>query len=257
MQIRGLVGRPRPFREIVVRPRPTATLPSTFAVAALGTVTILTATIIGVSQLGVVLGPSVHRGGRIMAVPQTPTSTSPFLGFGGTPAPPIAIPPVTAPPDATLPDATSPDATSPDATSPDTTPPDTRVSAGSDRYNTGSAVAAAAVHARPPAGSHYQPVMAVSAVLNAPLARAVANIPVTVVSVAAVKPATTVVSVASAYPMAMVALAPLYSSLPVVATRPGSERAEGTSEHARHGHATKVPKHRRAHTKDAKATRSA
>ena len=68
MQFRALVGRPRPFREIVVRPRPTATSPSTFAVAALGTATVLTATIIGMSQLGVVLGPSGHIGGRILAV---------------------------------------------------------------------------------------------------------------------------------------------------------------------------------------------
>src|SRR5471030_808423 len=95
MQFRALVGRPRPFREIVVRPRPTATSPSTFAVAALGTATVLTATIIGMSQLGVVLGPSGHIGGRILAVPQTPAGTSPFAGFGA-PAPlPITIPPET------------------------------------------------------------------------------------------------------------------------------------------------------------------
>jgi len=97
--------------------------------------------------------------------------------------------------------------------------------------------------------------MVVSAVLKAPLARAVANTPV--VSVASVKPATTVVSVASAYPLTSLALTPLSSSPAVVVTRPESERAEGSSEHARHGHTTKVPKHKRAHAKDAKATRSA
>ena len=228
---------------MVVPPRPTATLPSTFAGAALGTVTILTATIIGMSQLGVVLGPSGHDGGRILAVPQAPTGTPPFLGFGGTPAPPITIPPVTAPPGTTLPDKTS---------------PDTKVGDATDRSNTGPAVAAAAVHARPPAGVRYRPVMVVSAVLKAPLARAVANTPV--VSVASVKPATTVVSVASAYPLTSLALTPLSSSPAVVVTRPESERAEGSSEHARHGHTTKVPKHKRAHAKDAKdakATRSA
>lgn len=260
MQIRGLVGRPRPFREIVVPPRPTATLPSTFAVAALGTVTVLTATIIGVSQLGVVLGQAGHDGGRIMAVPQAPTGISPFSGFGETPAPPITIPPVTAPPD---------------TTSPDTTSPDTRVGDATDRSNTGSAVAAAAVHARPPAGVRYRPVMVVSAVLKAPLARAVANTPVTVVSatltaplarsvantplmvvsVASVTPSTTVVSVASAYPLARVALAPLSSSPAVVLTRPGSEHAAGSSEHARHGHTTAILKHERA-LRDAKPARA-
>ena len=255
MQIRGLVGRPRPFREIVVPPRPTATLPSTFAVAALGTVTVLTATIIGVSQLGVVLGQAGHDGGRIMAVPQAPTGISPFSGFGETPAPPITIPPVTAPPD--------------------TTSPDTRVGDATDRSNTGSAVAAAAVHARPPAGVRYRPVMVVSAVLKAPLARAVANTPVTgvsavlkaplaravantplmVVSVASVTPSTTVVYVASAYPLARVALAPLSSSPAVVLTRPGSEHAAGSSEHARHGHTTAILKHERA-LRDAKPARA-
>ena len=280
MQIRGLVGRPRPFREIVVPPRPTATLPSTFAVAALGTVTVLTATIIGVSQLGVVLGQAGHDGGRIMAVPQAPTGISPFSGFGETPAPPITIPPVTAPPG---------------TTSPDTTSPDTRVGDATDRSNTGSAVAAAAVHARPPAGVRYRPVMVVSATLTAPLARAVANTPVTVVSatltaplarsvantpvtvvsatltaplarsvantplmvvsVASVTPSTTVVSVASAYPLARVALAPLSSSPAVVLTRPGSEHAAGSSEHARHGHTTAILKHERA-LRDAKPAKA-
>ena len=235
MQIRGLVGRPRPFREIVVPPRPTATLPSTFAVAALGTVTVLTATIIGVSQLGVVLGQAGHDGGRIMAVPQAPTGISPFSGFGETPAPPITIPPVTAPPD--------------------TTSPDTRVGDATDRSNTGSAVAAAAVHARPPAGVRYRPVMVVSAVLKAPLARAVANTPLMVVSVASVTPSTTVVYVASAYPLARVALAPLSSSPAVVLTRPGSVHAAGSSEHARHGHTTAILKHERA-LRDAKPARA-
>jgi len=88
------------------------------------------------------------------------------------------------------------------------------------------------------------------------LARAVANTPV--VSVASVKPATTVVSVASAYPLASLALATLSSSPAVVVTRPESERAEGSSEHARHGHTTKVPKHKRTlrDAKPAKANRS-
>jgi len=107
MQLRGLLGRPKPFREIVVRPRPTATSPSAFAVAALATGVVLTATLIGVSQLGPVVGPSTHDGGRIMAVPQTPGRTSPFFGFGRTPPPPVATTPDTTTPDTTTPDTHS------------------------------------------------------------------------------------------------------------------------------------------------------
>lgn len=225
MQIRALVGRPRPFREIVVRPRPTATSPSTFAGAALGTATVLTATIIGMSQLGMVPGPSSHIGGRIMAVPQTPTSTSPFSGFGATAPLPITVPPVT--------------------TSSDTPSLDVPAGGATDQSNIRSAVEAAAVHAQTPAGVRNQGVTAVSAVLNVPSARAVAKPLVTVV-----------VSVASAYPLAFVALAPQDTPTAAVVPVSKSERADGKSEHAARNHTAKAPKHKLAHAKAAKATRS-
>jgi HYR domain. len=78
---------------MVVRPRPTATFTPTFAVAALGTATVLTATLIGMSHLGGPLGPSLNNGGRILAVPQTPTGTFPFFGFGEAPPPAVTPPP--------------------------------------------------------------------------------------------------------------------------------------------------------------------
>lgn len=230
MQIRALVGRPKPFREIVVRPRPTATSPSTFAGVALGTVTVLTATIIGMSQLGVVPGLSSHIGGRIMAVPQTPTSTSPFSGFGATAPLPITVPPVTTSSDTPSSDTPSPSAAAGDAT---------------DQSNIRSAVEAAAVHAQTPAGVRNQGVTAVSAVLNVPSARTASKPLVTVV-----------VSVASAYPLAIVALAPQDTPTAVVVPVSKSERAAGKSEHAARNHTAKAPKHKLAHAKAAKATRS-
>jgi len=225
MQIRALVGRPKPFREIVVRPRPTATSPSTFAGAALGTATVLTATIIGMSQLGVVLGTSSHIGGRIMAVPQTPASTSPFSGFGATAPLPITVPPVT--------------------TSSDTPSLDVPAGGATDQSNIRSAVEAAAVHAQTPAGVRNQGVTAVSAVLNVPSARTASKPLVTVV-----------VSVASAYPLAIVALAPQDTPTAAVVPVSKSERADGKSEHAARNHTAKAPKHKLAHAKAAKATRS-
>jgi hypothetical protein len=218
-----------------VRPRPTATSPSTFAVAALGTATVLTATVIGMSQLGVVPGLSSHIGGRILAVPQTPTSTSPFSGFGA-PAPlPITIPPATIPP-ATIPPATIP---------PATPSLDVPVGGAADQPNTGSVVAASVVQAQTPAGVRNQGVTAVSAVLNVPPARAVAKPLVTVV-----------VSVASAYPLAVVALAPQQTPTAVVEHVSKSEHADGKSEHAARNHTAKAPKHNRDHAKAAKTTRS-
>jgi hypothetical protein len=212
-----------------VRPRPTATSPSTFAGAALGTATVLTATIIGMSQLGVVPGPSSHIGGRIMAVPQTPTSTSPFSGFGATAPLPITVPPVTTSSDTPSSDTPSPSAAAGDAT---------------DQSNIRSAVEAAAVHAQTPAGVRNQGVTAVSAVLNVPSARTVS------------KPRVTVVSVASAYPLAIVTLAPQDTPTAVVVPVSKSERAHGKSEHAARNHTAKAPKHKLAHAKAAKATRS-
>jgi hypothetical protein len=208
-----------------VRPRPTATSPSTFAVAALGTATVLTATIIGLSQLGVVPGPSSHIGGRIMAVPQTPTSTSPFSGFS-SPAPlPITIPPETIPPE--------------------TPSRDVPVGGAADQPNIGSVVAAAVVHAQTPAGVRNQGVTAVSAVLNVPSARVMAKPLMTVV-----------VSVASAYPLAIVALAPQHTPPAVVVPVSKAERSDGKSEHAARNHTAKAPKHKQDHAKSAEATSS-
>jgi hypothetical protein len=253
MQLRALVGRPRPFREIVVRPRPTATSPSTFAVAALGTATVLTATIIGMSQLGVGPGLSSHIGGRVLAVPQTSTSTSPFAGFGA-PAPlPITIPPETIPPETIPPETIPPVTVPPVTTSPDTPSLDVPAGGAADQPNIRSAVEAAAVHPQTPAGIRNQGVTAVSAVLNVPSART------------ASKPRVTVVSVASAFPLPIVAIVPPRTPV-VVVPASKSERADGKSEHAARNHAAKAPKHKRDHakapkqkrdhTKAAKATRS-
>jgi hypothetical protein len=194
-------------------------------VAALGTATVLTATLIGVSQLGVVLGTSSHIGGRILAVPQTPASTSPYSGFGA-PAPlPITIPPAT--------------------TSSDTPSLDVPAGGAAAHPSTRSAVEAAAVHAQTPAGVRNQGGTAVSAVLNVPSART------------ASKPRVTVVSVASAFPLAIVAILPPHTPPAVVVPVSKSERADGTSKHAAKDHTSKTPKHKRAHDKAAKATRSA
>jgi hypothetical protein len=212
-----------------VRPRPTATSPSTFAVAALGTATVLTATIIGMSQLGVVLGPSGHIGGRILAVPQTPAGTSPFAGFGA-PAPlPITIPPETIPPE---------------TTSSATPSLDLPVGGAANQPNIGSVVAVAAIQPQAAAGIRSQGVNAVSAVLKVPSART------------ASKTRVTVVSVASAYPLAIVAIAPPHTPPAVVGPAPKSERADGKSKHAAKHHPAKAPKHKRDHAKAAKATRS-
>ena len=247
MQFRALVGRPRPFREIVVRPRPTATSPSTFAVAALGTATVLTATIIGLSQLGVGLAPSSHSG-RILAGPPTPTSTSPFSGFS-SPAPlPISIPPeaipsVAVPPAAVPPAAVPPVAAPPD--SPSSGSPSVDVPAGGAAHQptSGSVVEAAALHPQTQAGTRGQGVTAVSAVLNVPSVRTTS------------KPLVNVVSVASAYPFAIVIVPP--STPPaVVVPVSKSERADRASERAAKHHSAKAKKHNRAHAKDGKATRS-
>ena len=229
MQIRALVGRPRPFREIVVRPRPTATSPSGFAVAALGTVTVLTATIIGISQLGVNLGPS-SQSGRILAGAPTPTSTSLFSGFG-SPAPlPITIPPETIPPVAVPPVTTSP-----------ANPPLDIPAGGAAHQPNGSAVEAAAVHPQTPAGVRNRGLTALSAVLNVPSARAVA------------KPPITVVSAASAYPLTIVAIARPYTPPAVVVPVSQSERADSTSDSSAKNHSAKAQKHKRDHAKAAKA----
>ena len=242
MQFRALVGRPRPFREIVVRPRPTATSPSTFAVAALGTATVLTATIIGLSQLGVGLAPSSHSG-RILAGPPTPTSTSPFSGFS-SPAPlPISIPPEAIPPAAVPPVAVPPAAVPPVAAPPDSPSVDVPAGGAAHQPTNGSVVEAAALHPQTQAGIRTQGVTAVSAVLNVPSVRTTP------------KPLVNVVSVASAYPFAIVIVPP--STPPaVVVPVSKSERADRASERAAKHHSAKAKKHNRAHAKDGKATRS-
>ena len=237
MQFRALVGRPRQFREMVVRPRPTATSPSTFAVAALGTATVLTATIIGMSQLGVGFAPSSH-GGRILAGPPTPTSTSPFSGFS-SPAPlPISIPPE-AIPSAAVPAVAVPPVTVPPGS------PSVDVPAGGAAHQptNGSVVEAAALHPQTP-GIRTQGVTAVSAVLNMPSVRTTP------------KPLVNVVSVASAYPFAIVAIVPPSTAPAVSVPVSKPELVDGTSERGAKHHSAKAQKHKQAHAKDGKATRS-
>ena len=228
MQLRALVGRPRLFREIVVRPRPTATFPSIYAAGALGTVGVLTATLIGMSVLGTAAGPSGHLGGRIMAVPYTPGRTSPFFGFGGPP-PPAA------------------------SRAPDTSPPDIAAGDVTEGSHPGSVVAVVAAHAPTAWGVRNQRVRALSAVLTAPSTRGASQPPsVKVLSVASTKPVATVVSVASAHPRTTAAHAALYATPAVVVASPAPERAKGASKHAaKRDHATKV-RHAQAH-RDAKA----
>lgn len=244
MDLRGLVGRPRPFRELVVRPRPTATFPATFGVAALSTVAILSATLIGVSELGAVRGPSGHDGGRIMAVPQWPGSTSPFLGFGGAPA-----------------------VTTPIPTTPNTTTLGSPAGEATEQSRPGSAVEAAGIREFAALRAHDQGVTVVSAALNTPSARNMARTAVMVavvsthpvarvLSVPSITPPATFVAAASAYPVMTLAPPPRVMSPAGVRTPPAHERADGTSrDTAKRGHATKARKHARAHT-DARATRN-
>ena len=91
-------------------------------VAALSTVAILSATLIGVSELGAVRGPAGRDGGRIVAIPQWPGGTSPFLGFGGAPA-----------------------VTTPNTTTPNTTTPGSPANEATEQSRPGPAVEAAAV----------------------------------------------------------------------------------------------------------------
>ena len=235
MQLRGLLGRPRPFREIVVRPRPTATSPSTFALASLATGIVLTATVIGVSQLGTVLGPSAH-GGRIMAVPQMPGRTSPFFGFGfgGTP-----------PAETTTPGATTPDAATPGTTPPNTPQANTSSGAVTGQSHSRSSVSASVASGPAAPGVRYQAVMAVSAVLHAPSAQSSGYTVVNVSSVVSPSPVTAVISAASAYPLALVARAPASTSPAVAVALPAPEQTRVTSKHvAKRSQAAKVAKHR-------------
>ena len=263
MQLRGLLGHPRPFREIVVRPRPTATSPSIFALASLATGIVLTATVIGVSQLGTVLGPSAHDG-RIMAVPQMPGRTSPFFGFGfgGTP------PAVTA-----TTGATTPDAATPDTIRPNTPQANTSAGAVTGQSHSRSSVSAGVASGPAAPGLRYQAVTAVSAVLHAPSAQSAGYTAVNVSSVVSPSPVTSVVSVASSYPLALVAHAPAPTSPAVAVALPASEQTRVTSKHvakrshaakvakhvAKPTHAAKVAKHKpvRQHAKPARAHRSA
>jgi hypothetical protein len=227
MDVRGLFGRRKPFREMVVRPRPTATFTPTFAVAALGAATVLTATLIGMSDLGGALGPSLNNGGRILAVPQTPASTFPFFGFGETPPPAV-----TPPPDATTPVTGSGD--------------------GTGQSNPQPVVAPPAVPAPPAAVVHSQDVTTVSA-LHATTGGGVVHFTATVVSAASTFPSATVLSAPS--PVAKVVSAPQVAPA-VLVVQPARERA---SKHLDgHGQASKSPKPPKApkDTKPDKATRS-
>lgn len=252
MDLRGLVGRPRPFRELVVRPRPTATFPATFGVAALSTVAILTATLMGVSELGAVRGPSPHDGGRILAMPQWPGSTSPFLGFGGTPPP--AVP------------------TTPVPNTPDTTTSGSRTGEATEQSRPGSVVEAAAVQEPAALRERSRGVTVMSAMLGTPSARSAARTTVRMVSVVSTHPVAAALSVSSITPAAtFVAAASVAaaSAYPLTTLAPSPrvmspagrlnahERANGTSrDSAKRGHATKARKHARA-LRDAKATRNA
>lgn len=201
--------------------------------AALGTATVLTATIIGLSQLGVGLAPSSHSG-RILADPPTPTSISPFSGFS-SPAPlPISIP-AEASPSVAVPPVTVPPGS-----------PSVDVPAGGAAHQptNGSAVEAAALHTQTQSGTRNQGITAVSAMLNVPSVRTTS------------KPMVNVVSVASAYPFAIVAIVPPSTAPAVAVPVSKSERADKTSERTAKHHSAKAQKHKRAHAKDGKATRS-
>ena len=219
MDVRGLFGRRKPFREMVVRPRPTATFTPTFAVAALGAATVLTATLIGMSDLGGALGPSLNNGGRILAVPQTPASTFPFFGFGETP-PPAVTPP------------------------PGATTPGTGSGEGTGQSNPEPVVAPPAVPAPPAAVVHSQDVTTVSA-LHATTGGGVVHFTATVVSAASTFPSATVLSAPS--PVAKVVSAPQVAPAVLVV-----QLGHG------HGQAIKSPKPPKApkDTKPDKATRS-
>lgn len=131
------MGRSSGFREVVVPPRPVAHFPRTFAVASLGTATLLSATLIGTFQMGMVAGPSGHDTGRIMGMPLTPSSTFPFFAFGETrPA--------------------------------NTNPSATKAGDVTAMSHPEASVAAAAVHAPSTAGVPHQGVTLVSAVLRTP-----------------------------------------------------------------------------------------
>ena len=131
------MGRSSGFREVVVPPRPIAHFPRTFAVASLGTATILSATLIGTFQMSMVAGPSGRDSGRIMGMPLAPSGTFPFFAFGET-----------------RPAITHPSATTADAVT-ETSHPE-------------ASVAATAVHAPSAAGVPRQGVTLVSAVLRTP-----------------------------------------------------------------------------------------
>jgi hypothetical protein len=219
MDVRGLFGRRKPFQEMVVRPRPTATFTPTFAVAALGTATVLTATLIGMSHLGGALGPSPNNGGRILAVPQTPAKTFPFFGFGETPLPAVAPPP-------------------------GATTPGTGSGEGTGQSNPEPVVAPPAVPAPPAAVVHSQSVTTVSA-LHATTGGGVVHFTATVVSAASTFPSATVLSAPS--PVAKVVSAPQVAPAVLVV-----QLGHG------HGQAIKSPKPVKApkDTKPDKATRS-
>ena len=234
MDVRGLFGRRKPFREMVVRPRPTATFTPTFAVAALGTATVLTATLIGMSHLGGALGPSLNNGGRILAVPQTPSSTSPFFGFGETP-PPAVTP---------TPGATTPGTAAGDGTGQSNPQPAVAVPA---------VPAVPAVTAPPAAVVHSQDVTTVSA-LHATTGGGVVHFTATVVSAASTFPSATTLSAPP--PVAKVGARQVAPAVLVV--QPARERKDEASKHGHgHGQASKSPKPPKApkDTKPDKATR--
>ena len=238
MDVRGLFGRRKPFREMVVRPRPTATFTPTFAVAALGAATVLTATLIGMSDLGGALGPSLNNGGRILAVPQTPASTFPFFGFGQAPPPAVAPPP-----GATTPGTGSGGGTGQSNPQPAVAPP--------------AVPAVPAVPAPPAAGVRSQGVTTVSALRHATTGGGVAHFTATVVSAASTFPSATVLSAPS--PVAKVVPAPQVAPA-VAVVQPARKRkvdaaqqAVDASKHGDgHGQASKSPKPPKA-PKDSKS----
>ena len=78
MGIRSIWGPPVGHQEIVLRARPTTTFPPPFPIRALGPAIILFMTVIGMSQLGPVVQPSLHEGSLSMAMPPPATSSSLF-----------------------------------------------------------------------------------------------------------------------------------------------------------------------------------
>jgi hypothetical protein len=216
MYVRGLFGRRKPFREMVVPPRPTATFTPTFAVAALGGATVLSATLIGMSHLGGTIGPLVNNGARILAGPQTPSSTFPFFGFGEAPLPAVTPPP-------------------------EVTPPVTGPGEGTGQSNPVPVVAPPAVPAPPAPVVHSESVTTVFA-LHATTGVGIAHVTTTVVSAASAFPSATVVSAPQVAPAVLVVEPAHQRGKDAAKQADGASKHGGGQGHGQSGHSPKPPK---------------